>query len=143
MLTFTIVFALSAKIRKGYLEFRKQPEDTFTASLFHRTSNGIFFFLITHLFGLKLIYNNTLHIRLRLSHESKIKYDRSEVKELFDEYPFKHKEEFLYSDLEVRNRLTEYDKKFKRNSREFKTQEEIEAYKRKKNAKFILTQEKD
>jgi hypothetical protein len=143
MLLFTVVFALSGRIRNAILEIRKLPEDTFTASLLHRTSNGIFIFLLGHMVGLKFIYGKTLYVRLRLAHESKIKYDRSHVKELLDEYPFRHKEDFLYSDLEVRNRITHFDRKIKRNQGELKTQEEIQAFNRKKNAKFIIEHEKD
>jgi len=91
-------------------------------------------FFMSHLVGLWLIFDRAEYIRLRLTFESIAKYDRKEVKTLLKEYPFSHKQDYLYSDVEVRNKLDKRGKKIDLNMTD-------KEYKKKRNRMFV--QQKD
>ena len=104
-------FVVSGNIRKMRLKAKDLPEETIITNTISRFATGLIFYVIGHLVGLKIIFDHAFYVRLRLGHESRSKYNRNDVKELLNDYPFMHKEENLYSDVEVRNKLTHFDKK--------------------------------
>ncbi len=54
--------------------------------------------------GLRYLYEHTLYVRDRLSYEAKINFDRNEVNELYDEYPFS-KDGIMATDVMIRNQI--------------------------------------
>ena len=97
---------MSGKFRNFRIELKKLPEDTIAVSTLHRFCNAFFGYFICHIFALYLLFNHAEYVRLRLAYENKCNYKRENGIELFDEYPFRHKTDFLFSDLQVRNRIT-------------------------------------
>jgi len=66
---------------------------------------GLVGFLITHCISLKVMFSHTEYVRLRLHYEKSINFDRNNVKENYEDYPFAHRTSYLYNDLEVRNKM--------------------------------------
>lgn len=137
------VFVFVGKFRTFRIGM-KGSEDPFATNLLARTIWCMIAYLSCHLVSIKLIFDSALYIRLRLAYESNIKFDRRTVNQLHNDYPFAHKLDFLYNDLEVRNRLTRFDRPNQtRPKTNLETQEEVEQYVKKKNMKFLTHTDKD
>jgi hypothetical protein len=77
--------------------------------------SGYLGFLIFHSIGSYYFYSHTSYVRQRLSYESSINFNRLQIIKdndfkLYEEYPFKEKTPFLFSDFVIRNNL-QYKKK--------------------------------
>ena len=138
MIIFTFTFLFSGKIRKFRIELKKLPVETLAISTLQRFTTAIFGYFISHVIGLKFVFDNALYVRLRLAYESKFKYNREDVNELLDEYPFRHKTDFLFSDLQIRNNISKFDGD---DNKEQKI--DLKANKKKGNWLLIKEKEKD
>jgi hypothetical protein len=54
--------------------------------------------------AMKYVYSHTAYVRDRLTYESQIGFDRNEVNEIYEEYPFT-KDGIMATDVMIRNHL--------------------------------------
>ena len=89
----------------------KKVNDDIFSSIFKSLSVSFGGYIFCYLIGLYTLYNHTDYVRLRRSYERDIEFNRDNVKEIYLDYPFAGKVDYLYNDFEVRNNINK--KKFK------------------------------
>jgi hypothetical protein len=127
-------FANTFKRIKSVVHQKNYLPTDFTSLFIKSFSYGLVGFIIAHCVSLKFVFDHTEYIRLRMFYEKSIGFDRNEVLEKYEEYPFAHKVDYLFTDLEVRNKIA----KSKNNSKtKYGEDMNLEKEKKKKVGKII------
>ncbi len=107
VLGYSIAFLTANNINKiKSAVFQRNMMPTNFLSLFTKGFGyGLVGFFIAHCISLTILFSHTDYIRLRLYYEKSIQFDRKNVKDKYEDYPFAHKANYLYNDLEVRNKI--------------------------------------
>ena len=110
-LVFLMFFVLSYKLKTFRITSKKgKTDDSIISTFIGSTIIGFFSWVAMHCFCLKIMFEKNFYIRNRLIYEKSINYDRTkfnkvEIDDLLDEYPFAGNTNYLFSDFSIKNQL--------------------------------------